>query len=259
MAPPPGILRYGSQLLEAVVIVRLLSIGLGRRYKFFLIYLGVDLGMSLCLANLDVHSTIYAAVWAAVQPAVWFSEAAAVFELFRHVTEHYPKIGAFSDKILTACFLAAGLLALALTLIELPHTYSGAWWYYGPVMASKCVAFACSLLLLAQAVFFLIFPVQMRRNTVLHRWLLLIYFTASGTAYFFAPLQNVSVADLANTVLLAIACCCSLVWATALTRAGEADSVLKPATAEETAQVNQEYEAAMDELKRIRERRLFGS
>lgn len=258
MAPASDILRYGSQLLEAVVIIRLLSIGLGRRYKFFLIYLGVDLGMSLALATLNVHSTSYAVVWAAVQPGIWFSEAAAVFELFRQVTEHYPKIGGFADRILTGCFIAAGVLALTFTLIELPQTYSGFWWYYGPVMTSKCVSFACALLLLAQTMFFLIFPVRMRRNTVIHRWLLFVYFTASGVAYFFAPLLNVKVADLANVLLLAIACCCSVLWATALTKAGEVDPVLQPPAPGETARVNEEYEAAMRELKRIRERSLFG-
>jgi hypothetical protein len=258
MALASDVLRYGSQLLEAVVIVRLLSIGLGRRYKFFLTYLAIDLAMSLGLASLDNHSSLYAIIWAAVQPAVWFSEAAAVFELFRHVTEHYPKIGVFADKILTGCFIAAGLLSLVLTLVELPHTYARYWWYYGPVMAFKCVALACSLLLLAQAIFFLIFPVEMRRNTVVHRWLLFVYFTASGIAYFFVPLLNVRVADLANITLLGIACCCSLLWATALTKAGETEPVLKPTTPEETEQVNREYEAAMRELRRIRERSLLG-
>jgi hypothetical protein len=259
MASAPEILRYGSQLLEAVVILRLLWIGLGSRYKFFLIYLGFDLSISLGLATLNNHSTSYAVIWAVVQPLVWFSETAAVFELFRQVTEHYPKIGGFADKILTGCFIAAGLLAIAITFIELPHTNARYWWYYGPVMASKCVAFACALLLLAQALFFLIFPVKMRRNTRVHRWVLLAYFGAWGTAYFFAPLMNEKIADLANTLLLAIACSCSLVWATALTRAGEIDPVVQATTEEETAQVNDEYEAAMRELKRIRERSLFGN
>lgn len=259
MASAAQILRYGSQLLEAVVILRLLWIGLGRRYKFFLIYLGVDLAISLGLARLDIHATSYAMVWSIVQPLVWFSEAAAVFELFGQVTEHYPKIGGFADKILTGCFVAAGLIAVILTIIELPHTYAGYWWYYGPVMASKCVAFACALLLLAQAIFFLVFPVKMRRNTLIHRWVLFVYFAASGITYFFAPLVNIKIADLANMLLLAIACTCSLVWATALTRAGEVDPVIERTTEEETAQVNEEYEAAMRELKRIRERSLFGN
>lgn len=245
-------------LLEAVAIVRLLTLGFAWRYRYLLFYLSADLLQSVGLSFLDNHTRAYAIAWASTQPIIWIVQAAVVFGAFRKVTEHYPGIGAFADKILAGCFVVAAGIAVALTLIEFPAASHPAWWYHASILTTKCVAFACAFLLVSQAAFLLLYPVPLRPNVSRHRWILTVYFVVIGLTGFFAPLVDHDIADQANNVMVLISCLCFIAWAALLTPAGEKAPPLHPTSPEDRDRVRSDYEEASRELRDIRRRALQG-
>ncbi len=97
------------------------------------------------------------------------------------------------------------------------------FWLTAALDMEKAVDIGCTLLICFQALFFLLIRVPMRTNLVRHRFVMTLWWLASGASVvLFMPYFS-SLGETRTIVSLAVANACCIDWALTLRRAGEKD------------------------------------
>ena len=169
------LLRWGWVIAEAILLILLFRRGLASRYRWFVTFLVVELTQMITLLSLDPGSAIYAKYWAASEVLLLLALGFAVVEVTKRILEHYRHVNelAASSFGMTFCFGFAAAIVLLLPFLEASswqptHTYL-------LVKVLRWESVTVFLFLAAQVLWFKLFPIKMRRNVVLHRWLLAFY------------------------------------------------------------------------------------
>ena len=218
------VLRWAWVLAECALILFLLSRKLLRRYGWFAGLLAVGLAQQVTLLPLDYRGWSYVKIWAIFELVRLGVLCAATLELTKRVLEHYPKLAQIATSgfgLIFALGICIGTGSMALFVparTNLPiHAHIA-------MQALRWVSFSTAGYLLGMALWFSVFPIRMRRNIVLHRWLLALYGgLIPGGAVF---MTDVFTADhwarsLINVMMMAGCTLCLLVWCVWLTKAGE--------------------------------------
>lgn len=244
--------RYTSTALEVALLGLLAITRLSQVYPAFFRFLFTTVALSVALAFLSEDSPLYAIAWAVAQPVLWAWQCATVYEVFRKICEHYPKLGNFAGQLFCACFGVAGLLSLALCLIEAPDMHLWPWWMRTTVLFSRCISLTCALLISLQALFFVLFPVPLCKNLRIHRRLLLAYLVSTALVSFYALMWKRSVSVFGNTCLLTVECFCYGVWLATFRSAGENVPVAPSVDPERSAQLDREFDLSIQETQEIK-------
>jgi hypothetical protein len=209
---------YTAQLL---LLARLAQQRLLRRYRFFALYLGVQVVEASLLLALKTGTNAYGWTYAAFVPVIGLCATLAVLELHELVLRDYAGIRSLARWMISGS-LAVALVVAALTLSPdlsnpgEPYPLIRAFHVFQRVLYS-----ALFLFMLFVTAFLLWFPLPLNRNIVLHTVVFLVSFAGrSGTLL----LRNVGGAELrllASTLNLGITATCLLSWILFLTRAGE--------------------------------------
>jgi hypothetical protein len=208
--------------LEAVLLGRLAVERLFRRYRFFVLLLGVDASFTTALLLTAYDTTAYFTLWAVQIAALAFCYFGVVLELYGLVLRDYPGIrglfrwlvwilvpAAAVMSLLFATFSPGGGTALRYPLLMLAL-----------VMARTAVLGVLVALLVLQFILFWC-PLTLSRNTVFYCVGYLVFFTAQTAAFTVADRIGARVTPLANVAMQALSCACLVFWVFTLSRKGE--------------------------------------
>lgn len=214
---------YTAQL---VLLGRLAQQGLLRRYRFFALYVGVQVLEGSLLLWLQRGTSAYGWAYAAFVPVIGLCATLAVLELHDLVLRDYPGIRSLARWAITGS-LGVALVVAALTLS--PDLSNPAEAY--PLMRSfhvfqRVLYSALFLFMLLATAFLLWFPLPLSRNTVLHTVVFLVSFAGRSATLLVRNVGGVELRLLASSVNLGIAATCLLAWILFLTRAGEQRMVI---------------------------------
>lgn len=229
---------YAAQL---VLLARLGQQGLLRRYRFFSLYLGVQVLEASLLLAFRPGTDAYGWAYAAFVPLIGLCATLAVLELHDLVLRDYAGIRSLARWVITGS-LAAALVMAALTLSPdlsnpaEPYPLMRAFHVFQRVLYSALFLFT-----LLTTAFLLWFPLPLNRNIVLHTMVFLASFAGRSATLLLRNVGGPELRLLASTVNLGIAATCLLAWILFLTRAGEQRMVIsghrwRPAEADRLAE-----------------------
>jgi hypothetical protein len=169
------ILRWGWVVVEATLLILLFRRKLARRYPLFVAFLVVEWIQMAALLAVDPISQFYAKCWAASEILLLFALALAAVEVTRKILEYYPVIKELASSSFGMIFTAGavGSVVLLQPFFDASN-YQPAQTYF-VLKVLRWESLTLFAFLGAQAVWFRLFPIKMRRNVVLHRWLLALY------------------------------------------------------------------------------------
>ena len=232
------LLRWGWVVSEATLLALLISRKLVRRYPLFFVFLIVEWVQMAALIGLDTSSTLYAKCWAVSEVLLLFALAFASVEVTKRILEYYPRV----REMATNSFLMIFSFGFAIaTVMLVPNLNNSVWqpaqtYFVFKVLRWESLAL-CSFLI-AQAFWFNVFPIRMRRNVVLHRWLLALYGGAvpgSWVVLYDLFDRDKGARGWINLSMMAIQICLVLTWCIWFNQKGEEETVDSDSSATATA------------------------
>lgn len=206
---------------QLVLLGRLSEQGLIRRYRFFALYIGVQVFEAGLLFLLRPGTSAYGWVYAAFVPLIGLCATLAVLELYELVLRDYAGIRSLARWAISGSLA----LALAVAALTLSPDLSNPAEAYPLIRAfhvfQRVLYSALFLFLLFATAFLFWFPLPLNRNIILHTVVFLASFAGRSGTLLLRNVGGVELRLLASTVNLAIAATCLLVWILFLTRSGE--------------------------------------
>ena len=222
-------LPYVSIVGTGLTALKLLKIGLYRKYPAFFAYLIIHIPCFVALTFLSLDSYLYFYIWVAIQPVAWFLYIRMVFELYRLILERHKgfyTVGQWAMYVGIAISVTISVLTL------LPHIT--------PQMPqdSKFVAYSqagergidCSLVIFLLFMMFLLswYAVPLCRNVVVHAVIYSVFFLSEALRLVLHSVFGLKNIDELNAGMTAMSCVCVLAWFFLLTRDGEEVRIKQP-------------------------------
>jgi hypothetical protein len=118
---------------------------------------------------------LYAQLWSLTQPVLWTLQLLAVLEVMSLVTEQYPELGV-AAKVITSSSFLVGIIAAGISVFsDLNNANRIPLWLDVIWRVTRYVACASCFVLVAQILWFALFPVPMVPNVRIHRRLFTLY------------------------------------------------------------------------------------
>jgi len=240
-----------TTILMAVLLVRLVAIGLWRVYAWFAAYLAVLCIESVLLQVLNAQPLyIVRSVWLVTRPVSALLECMVVLTIFGRWTVSFPGIGAFGRKLVVVILIVAAVVAASTIPVAWPP---GAWMQAVKLtlIATRAVNIGFSLFLLLTLVFFRKFGGPVAPNLRRHTWAMAAYVTATSASYFVATASGLlgkQTLVVSNILLPAVTLTALTFWIFAFKRAGETqpDTVGDESQWEEAEEMNRHMQRLAD-------------
>jgi hypothetical protein len=213
------VLTWTAAGAEVLALGRVCGLGLYRRYPFFAGYLAIDIMRTLALSifRLNPADSSYRLLWLITEPPLILLEGLMGWELYRRMCDHYRNFRVLRGRLLAV----SGVIGMALCALSFHfgerHTIGrpvAVYWVY--IAQAVTLVLAC---LGAAALFFTHFRVPMRRNVLVHGWLLTFYYVS--LAIYAIAIQSHANKYASDCVFMGIQILIFLGWATLLSRRGE--------------------------------------
>jgi hypothetical protein len=208
-------------VLAIALIAKLIHSRLSRVYVWFVIYLCVEVARSIILLPLQPKPNLYGWVFLYTQPVGWLLCIGVVLELYSLALRNHPGIASLSRWVFSLSMVVAVAVA-ALTLsadLSRPAGRYKVLVYYSVI--ERGLVFSLVLFLLLITVFLVLFPISIRRNTVLHASVFSIHFLSVSLALFLRNVAGYQMTVAVSITLVFVDCVCFLLWLAGLNRAGE--------------------------------------
>ncbi|HEX4749630.1 MAG TPA: hypothetical protein VH302_08825 [Bryobacteraceae bacterium] len=230
-----SVAQYIELCLGFVLATRLLLLKLHRVYKYFAIFLLVDVSSNLIWAIEKRTGTPfhvdYRVVWLIESVAMWVFTLLTVYALMDAILAHLPGILRLSRKVLNISFSAAIIIGIASAVQEFRNAVSAeasfgslvhivAW----AIVFDRVIDSAALLTLLCILIFLIWFPVEMSRNLVLFFSGFVIYFALRTCITLSLTLglnDTASFLQFVNMLNAGLAATVFAYWSFSITRAGE--------------------------------------
>ncbi|HUA18215.1 MAG TPA: hypothetical protein VMB25_05685 [Bryobacteraceae bacterium] len=236
-----------QDLALVVLCVRLWRAGLHKVYVYFFSYLLVELLEDLVPLVLPLESRAYRNAFVAFEMLFAFCYALIVLELYSVILRDLSGIASLSRRYVKVVLGIAILVSfLPAALEKSPDTVTGYLFIIERPLISSLV-----VLVLLLAVFLVYYPVPLNRNVICYLAGYAVWFLAKAVAIFLNNL-GYHLNELWGSFLMAVYAACLLFWIAALSRAGEAKTMVvghRWNRAEETRLLSQ-LEAINDSLLR---------
>jgi hypothetical protein len=240
------VLIWTAAAAEALALGRVCALGLHRRYPFFAACLAISITQTLGLSvfRLNPAGRTYLLLWLVTEPLLVVLEVLVGWELYRRVCDHYRNFQALRGRLLVVSGVMGMSLCALSVYLDTPHLIGQSLAVY-EVFTARCATFLLASFLGAAALFFTHFRVPMRRNVLVHGWLLALYYVS--TAVYAIAFQAHANEYACDCLFMGIQTLIFVGWATLLSRRGETVEVWPEVSAAE-------YEAttaAKEQLLRI--------
>jgi hypothetical protein len=210
----------------ALVIWRLFSLGLHKKYRFFFAGFFLALARTAALLPFKTTDPAYFQIWVATQPLLWLSYALIVYELYSLVLLHYPGLRSLGRWFF---FIAVGVALGIALLASLPALGASArpgrpQIMYSYVFTEGILTGSLAILLFLLLALMTWFTVPMSRNLLIHCTVYSAYFFAQNVVLLYWRLggqaaNRVNVASGIARMSVALLCYCF--WVILLTKQGE--------------------------------------
>jgi hypothetical protein len=205
----------------ALVLWRLYTLGLHKRYRFFFLAFLVKVARSAVLLPFGPRMPIYLKIWIVTEPMLWVSYALVVYELYTLVLKHYQGIYSLSRWF----FFAAVATSSIVSMLTVLPTMSGALTlnpvlhHYALLERALFTSLAIFLFLLLALVAW--FPVPLSRNLLTHAYLYSAYFLTGNVLTLYWHVGGKDNSKNYDILQLSISILCFASWAFFLSRSGE--------------------------------------
>lgn len=168
-------LRIADTLLTFLLVFLICSRGLRPRYAAFAAWLSVSGVIDAALLWIPHETMLYAQLWSASQPVLWTLQLLSVQEVMSLVTEQYPELGV-AAKVITSSSFTVGVIAAGVSVFsDLNNANHVPLWLDVTWRVTRYVSCASCFVLVAQILWFALFPVPMVPNVRIHRRLFTLY------------------------------------------------------------------------------------
>ena len=204
----------------AILSIRLLSVGLYRRYRIFFLYLIFETLHTGILASLGQAGRAYEKVWVVTEPLEWFFFALVVLEIYALVLQDYKGLSTVGRWSLIAAMvvamLASGIILIAPSQYAQSHVIT---YYY---VAERAVNLSLAVFLLSILGLLMRYPLTLSRNIVVHSMVFSVYFLANAVLYLLLSMAGLNAsAPWVTYTISAITLAAIGTWLVMLNPAGE--------------------------------------
>ena len=252
-------LRHGVELLlviqrtlwlaslsaETLLVARLISERLARKFPLFAAFLTAEVVCAILLMQFKYRSLSYAEAFRVVTLIMTLFRLGVAAELYERICEHFPGIGKFRAGMAAGLVLVAALLAM----FTFNPNLAGQWAFPQTIVLViqrfQSEIFAAALIL---TWIFLRYILSIRQpflpNVVTHWRICIVYFGVSGAAHLAAlAWSDATTVLVINSIMLTVQLGCFIVWFHLLRLSGEqppAFAKLSPDQVISVEQYNQE-------------------
>lgn len=208
-------------LAGVLVVWRLYSAGLYRRYRFFFAGTVLVVARSAALFPFSPLTPVYYGIWASTEPFLWLAYSLVVFELYTLVLKEYRGIYSLGRWF----FFTAMATSVILSALTIFPTTAGALarypllHFYALIERAIVTTLAIFLLLLLALVTW--FPVPLSRNLLIHCCVYSAYFFANNVTALYWHFGAQKGWFMSSDSKLAVALACSFCWVIFLSHRGE--------------------------------------
>ncbi len=236
---------------EATLLVLLFHRKLATHYRWFVTFLVVEWVQMAALLSLNPGSLLYAKCWAATEILLLFALGLAGIEVTKKILEHYPLIRNLATSSFGMIFTFG---AVAATVLLAPFIEASRWQPAQTYFVLKVLRWESLTLLAflaAQILWFKLFPIKMRRNVALHRWLLALYGGAvPGCSVFLYDWfdKDVNAKAWINVAMMGLQICLMAAWCLWFNESAEQAEVAPEGSRPDLQQIDQYTSAVSNEM-----------
>jgi hypothetical protein len=217
------ILQVISLLAAVVLVTRLLTTGLWRRYPIFFWYFVFRIPNSVWPVYIKNPSHEYEHIYIATEPFTWIFHVLVVAELYRLVLQRYRGIYSLLRWAMYGSLAVAIPISVVTLLAKIKPAASLDSRLLGVFFATqRGIDFALAIFLILILFFLSQFPVRLNRNILLHATLYTVFFLGNALTMF---LRIFAVAGHAlatvNAFIEALSAVCIFAWVFLLSPKGE--------------------------------------
>ena len=207
-----------NTLAAMAVAVRLYTLGLHKRYRWFFLYWVVGVGRSLLLMPFPTNRSAYLYLWLSTQPLIWLVNVAVVQETYSLVLREHRGIYSLGRWF----YYGAVSVAVILSLLALVPTWgTPTRLHHVFFLVDRGVRTSLAVFLLLLLAFIHWFPVPMCRNLLLHCFVYSAYYLSGSMALLVRTLFGADLNYLVSTILTGVGLAAQLTWIIFLSRQGE--------------------------------------
>jgi hypothetical protein len=214
-------LGYLGTLSQLLLVGHLFRLKLAHKYRFFLAYLIFDSIRSVVMWFYSPGSVAYRSLWQATEPIVWLLYVLVVLELCSLVFKDYLGIQALGRWIVYGSLALSVLLSIITVLPTWMHSTEEPFSMQRFLMVERGIDFAIVILLLLLLAFLVLFPIQLRKNVIVHSVLFAIFFTTNSMGILIVNLTSYRLGVSVSTILMGVTDLCLIGWMILMSQAGE--------------------------------------
>lgn len=215
-------LEWVSLLGAGLTGLKLISSGLYRRYRFFLVYLVSLVPYGICLLVLDVHSGSYQKFWTVTTPLFWLLYVLVVFELCGLILERHKGLYTLGRWAMYAGLAVAVSVSVLSLLPHITPATPQRSRIMGYILATeRGVDFSLALFILLILLFLTRYPVPLSRNVVIHSVVFSLFFLSNTLGILLYSVFGLHVNSEVNLFLMGICSACMVGWLVLLNAKGE--------------------------------------
>ncbi len=216
------ILQVVSFLASAVLIIRLLTTGLWKRYPIFFWYFVFRIPNTLWPLLITNHTALYQHVWMLTEPIGYLFHVFIVYELCRLVLQNHRGIftlGRWAMYFAVVVALAISILSF-LPRIQPRMTDDTKRMGY-EIAFQRGIDFALAIFLLVLLFFLSRYPLKLSRNVLTHATLFSLFFFGQAFSLFLRTLFGTPAKNWTNLLTSMLSCACICAWVFLLNPKGE--------------------------------------
>ena len=213
-----AVLLLGSFLMA----LKLYRTGLYLRYPIFFAFFIFRIPDSIWPLFLEVSSPLYQKVWVLTEPIEFGFYVLMVLELYKLVLEKYKGLYSLGRWALyLSLAISVSISAISLLPRIKPSLPQSSRIMFYVLATERGIQTGLAIFIILILCFLGLFPVKLSRNVRMQALVFSIFFLSSTFVVLMRSLFGLRLADVVNTVLLAVTAASVVAWLTLLRTAGE--------------------------------------
>lgn len=210
----------GAQFLAYIlVLVRILSAGLHKTYRWFTGYVIFEAVRVIVMGQVPVATNLYAQVYFASQPITWCLYLLVILELYQLTLKNHVGIATLGRRVLTIALTVSTIAAVLTLTLEAQQPQFDILRTY--VLIERLIVSSLLFFLLIFTAFLAYFPVPVNRNTLVHARIFACYFLFKTALLVFRNVIEGDAVYTVNIIVSLLATASLIAWAIMLSPAGE--------------------------------------
>jgi hypothetical protein len=224
--------QFISVVFSGLVVLRLYTSGLYRRYRLFFVYFAFRvpyLAFSVIRYGHDSGSRSYLNFFLFTEPIVLIFYVLVVFELYGLVLERYKGLHTLGRWLMYVAITVSATISLLSMLPRIaPSTQEPSKYLFREVGVERGVDFSLVIFILLIVLFLARYPVPLSRNVIVHTVIYAVFFLSETLVLLLRTLVGWTAKDTFNICQAALSAACTVAWCLFLSAKGEEVQVHAP-------------------------------